>query len=272
VDKPEVKGQSSFSKNLTDAILRYDLRTSKWYEVERHDIEQGGLYPHHDPEQRKPPHGWLNGPDNCLALGNWLYAVAKDNSVLVRYDLTALASDPEAGPPASEFVLGQNVTVQRGERLRIEGHSALGYFDGWLYLATRTSSQVLRIKLDAAMLPAKPLKAELLARFDAYDPATKKSSNLTDMTIDRQGRVYLVSAKPASIYRFTPDPKNIYDARGGKQKPLFNLADLTGNPNMKSENALVDEQGRIYVTSGDSYSCQAGAGGVVWRVTPRADS
>lgn len=271
VDKPEAKGQSTFSKNLTDAILRYDLRTEKWYEVERHDIEKGGLYPHHDPARAKPPHGWLNGPDNCLALGDWLYAVSKDNSLLVRYDLRALAADPEAGAPPSTFVLGQDVTVQRGEKLRIEGHSALGYHDGWLYVATRTSSHVVRVKLDDALLPVQPTQVELVALFDAYDAETKKSANLTDMTIDRQGNVYLVAAKPSRIFRFRPDPAHVYDARGGKQEPYFDLAELTGNPQMKSENALVDEQGRVYVTSGDAYDYQGGAGGVVWRVTPSKD-
>lgn len=270
VDKPEAKGKSTFSKNLTDAILRYDRRTEKWYEVERHDVEKGGLYPHHDPSRGKPPHGWLNGPDNCLAVGDWLYAVSKDNSLLVRYDLRALAKDPEAGAPPSEVVLGTEVTVQRGEKLRIEGHSALGHHDGWLYLATRTSSHVLRLELDDAHLPVQPLKAELVALFDPYDPETKKSANLTDMTIEREGNVYMVSAKPSRIYRFLPDPRRVHDARGGKVKPYIDLAALTGNPEMKSENALVDEQGRVYVTSGDAYAYQGGAGGVVWRVTPRS--
>jgi hypothetical protein len=269
VDKPEVKGKSTFSKNLTDAILRYDLRTQKWYEVERHDVEKGGLYPHHDPQRGKPPHGWLNGPDNCLALGDWLYAVSKDNSLLVRYDLRALEADPEAGPPPSEVVLGSELALQGGERLRLEGHSALGHHDGWLYLATRTSSHVVRIALDEDELPVQPMRAELLARFDPYDPETRKSANLTDMTIDRAGNVYLVSAKPSRVYRFRPDPKSIHDARGGQQQPYFDLAALTGNPEMKSENVLVDDEGRVYVTSGDAYGYQGGSGGVVWRVTPR---
>jgi hypothetical protein len=272
VDKADSKDKSTFSKNLSDAILRYDLRTSKWYEVERHNIEKGGLYPHHDPAVSKPPHGWLNGPDNCLALGDSLYGVSKENSLLVRYDLTALAADPEAGAPPSEFVLGQDVTVQKGEKLRLEGHSALGYHGGWLYLATRTSSHVVRLKLDEKMLPVKPVKVELVARFDAYDAATKKSTNITDMSIDREGHVYLVSAKPSAVYRFKPDPKNVYDARAGAQGPWFSLAELTGNEIMKSENVLVDDQGRVYVTSGDAYTYQGGAGGVVWRVTPRSDS
>jgi hypothetical protein len=270
VDKPEAKGQSTFSKNLTDAILRYDVRTRKWYEIERHDIEKGGLYPHHDPERGKPPHGWLNGPDNCLALGDWLYAVSKDNSLLVRYDLRALVADPEAGAPSSEVVLAQEVIVQKKQPLRLEGHSALGYHAGWLYLATRTSSHVVRLELDERMLPVRPLKVQLLALFDAYDPETKKSTNLTDMSIDREGNVHLVSAKPSRVYRFRPDPAQVYDARGGKQEPYFDLAELTGNPQMKSENALVDEHGRVYVTSGDAYDYQGGAGGVVWRVTPLA--
>jgi hypothetical protein len=112
VDKPEGEG-STFSKNLTDAILRYDMRTEKWYEVERHDIEKGGLYPHHDPARSAPPHGWLNGPDNCLAVGDWLYAVSKDNSLLVRYDLRALAADPEAGAPQSEVCSPRTSSCRR---------------------------------------------------------------------------------------------------------------------------------------------------------------
>jgi hypothetical protein len=49
------------------------------------------------------------------------------------------------------------------------------------------------------------------------------------------------------------------------------VAAPTGNPERKSENALVDEQGRVYVTSGDAYGYQGGSGGVVWRVTPRPE-
>jgi hypothetical protein len=32
---------------------------------------------------------------------------------------------------------------------------------------------------------------------------------------------------------------------------------------------LVDDRGRLYVTSGDAYDFQDGAGGVVYRVTPQ---
>lgn len=268
VDKPEGKG-STFSKNLSDAILRYDLRTSKWYEVERHDIEKGGLYPHHDPSVAPAPHGWLNGPDNCLAVGDWLYAVSKDNSRLVRYDLRALVADPEAGPPPSEVVFGEELAVAGHGTLRLQGHSALGRDGNWLYVATRTSSHIVRLALDSNLAPIQPLRAELVALFDPYDPKTRKSSNLTDMSIGPNGDVYVVSATPARIFRITPDPKRAFDAREGKATPYVDLAALTGNPKMKSENLLVDAQGRIYMTSGDAYAYQHGAGGVVWRVTPQ---
>jgi hypothetical protein len=266
IDRDEKTGKT-FSKNLSDAILRYDRRTSKWYEVERHDIDKGGIYPHHDPRIGKLPHGWLNGPDNCLAVGNSLYAVSKDNSLLVRYDLTKLAADPEAGPPPSEFVFGADIDVAREGRMRIEGHSALACHDGWLYVATRTSGHVVRLKLDEQLLPAVPQRIELIARFDPFDPATRKSGNVSDMCVGPDGSIYCISMQPSRCFRFTPDPRRVFDARGGAEQPYVDLAALTGNPKMKSENLLVDSEGRIYITSGDAYSYHEGAGGVVWRVT-----
>ncbi len=266
VDRDEKTGKT-FSKNLADAILRYDLRTSKWYEVERHDIDKGGLYPHQDPRIANPPHGWLNGPDNCLALGKSLYAVSKDNSRLVRYDLRALEQDPEAGAPASEPVFEEYLDTKNVGPISMQGHSALAYRDGWLYVASRTSGHVVRLKLDEARLPTQERHVELVGLFDPYDPSTRKSSNLTDMSFGPDGHLYLTSAQPARCYRFLPDPKVVHDARAGKSPPWFDLAALTGNAKMKSENILVDGEGRVYITSGDAYAYHAGAGGVIWRVS-----
>lgn len=265
IDKPRRPGDPSFSKNLTDALFRFDRRTGRWYEVERHDIEAGGSYPHHDPEHHPAPHGWLNGPDNCLPVGDWLYAVAKDNSRLVKYDLSALEDDPAAGPAASEVVLGDVVHVRGlGER-RYRGQSALAYRDGWLYVGYRTSSVIVRIPLDDDLEPVEPVTAELVARFDPYDPETGRSANVTDIGFDPRGRLYAVSAKPARIYRFTPDPERVFDARDGGEEPWADLAAITGNPAMKSENLLYHD-GYLYVTSGDGYAYQQGAEGTVYRV------
>ncbi|MCC6406764.1 MAG: hypothetical protein IT453_06345 [Planctomycetes bacterium] len=267
IDKSDTD-KSTFSKNLSDAILRYDLRTSKWYEVERHDIEKGGLYPHHDPAVRPAPHGWLNGPDNCLAIGDQLYAVAKDNCVLVRYDLSKLAADPEAGAPASEVVFGSELDVAGLGTQRFYGHSALAHHDGWLYVAFRTSSEIVRIRLGDDHLPKRPLRAELVARFDPYDPTTKKSANLTDIAVDREGRLYVLSAKPSRVFRFAPDPEHPFDGRSAAQpKPWVDLGALVGRKDMKSENILIDDAGRLYVPAADPYDFQQGANGTVYRIT-----
>jgi hypothetical protein len=269
IDKAEGSG-SNFSKNTADAVFRFDTRTSRWYEVERHSLEAGGNYPHHDPAAAKPPHGRLNGPDNCLVVGRWLYCVAKDNSLLARYDLAEIAKNPDAGPPPSHWVLNDKINLKgRAGVTSLQGHSMLACRDGYLYIGYRTSSAIVRIPLDADGLPRQPIVGELLAQFDPYDPATRKSANLTDMVFGPDGSLYVVSAQPARIYRFMPDPQNVFDARTAKSPAWADMAQLTGNAKMKSENVLVDDRGRLYVTSGDAYDFQNGAGGVVYRVTPK---
>ena len=265
IDKPKKPGEISFSKNLTDAILRYDLRTLRWYEVERHNIEGGGNYPHHDPLHSPQPHGWLNGPDNCLPLGHGLYVVSKDNNLLARYDLSAIVEDPEAGPPPSKVILNENIDVKGHGVQPYFGHSALAYHDGWLYMGYRTSSVIVRLQLDKAFIPIEPIQAELLARFDPYNSKTGKSANITDIEFDPKGRLYVVSARPSRIYRFTPNPDAVFDGRTGHSKPWADMAVLTGSQKMKSENLLF-YNGHIYVTSGDGYGFQNGALGTVYRV------
>jgi hypothetical protein len=267
IDKPEGAG-SSFSKNTSDALLRFDLRTRKWYQVERHAFEAGGNYPQHDPYVARPPHGWLNGPDNCLAVGDWLYAVAKDNSVLVRYDLRPIRKNANAGPPDSFFVLGRQINL-RGQGLReLDGHSMLAERDGYLYIGYRTSSEIVRIPLKKDGLPVEPIVGELIGRFDPYDPVTKRSANLTDMVFGPEGDLYVISAKPSRVFRFAPDPDHVFDGRTGHATAWLDLAALTNNPEMKSENVLVDDQGRVFITSGDAYGFQNGAGGTIYCVVP----
>ncbi|MCP3904520.1 MAG: hypothetical protein GY715_12905 [Planctomycetes bacterium] len=252
----------AFAKNRADAILRYDRRTNRWYDVERHEIESGARYPAPAVAIDGSPRGWLEGPDNCLAIGSWLYAVAKDNSVLVRYDLRELQADPEAGPPPGEVVL-------RGQATFMEGHSALAYRDGWLYVGTRTTSVIARMKLDENFDPVDPSTLEVVARFDPWDRVTGRSANLTDMDFDDAGRLYVVSASPARIYRFTPDPQRVFDARAGRADPWLDLDALTRSDDaaepVKSENVL-HHDGWLYVTTGNGYHYQAGAHGTVYRV------
>jgi hypothetical protein len=264
IDKPKSGTGRTFSKNLTDAILRYDTRTEEWSEVERHAIQAGGNYPHHDPAHNDPPHGWLNGPDNAYTVGNWLYAVGKDNSLMVRYDLRPYIDNPEAGPAESEWMLGSEVHTRNAGKINMRGHSALAYHDGYLYIASRTSSHIVRMKMDEDGNPAVPYEIDYVARFMPYSPETGKSADITDIAFDDQGRLYVVNAKPSRVHRFTPDPDNIYDARNGQEGPWMNFADMTNNQNMKSENILIVDD-TLYITSGDGYDFQYGAAGTVYR-------
>jgi hypothetical protein len=109
------------------------------------------------------------------------------------------------------------------------------------------------------------MRAQLVGRFAPYDPTTGKTPDLTDMDMDDKGRLYIVSAQPSRVFRFTPDPQRIYDATDAAAQPWADLAAATDNPRMKSENVLVHD-GWAYVTSGDGYGYQKGADGTIYRV------
>ena len=240
IDKPKVQGQSTFSKNLTDALFRYDIRTSKWYEVERHDLTAGGSYPHNDPKYSNPPHGWLNGADNCLAVGNYLYAVAKDNSVLIRYDLSELVNDPEAGYPKSEFVLGEDIYVKGKGMMKFLGHSALAIHNNFLYIGSRTSSLIIRTKIDEDGMIINPYETELVAKFQPYEPETGATADITDMAVDSKGRIYVISAQPARIFRFLPNPDRVYDANNPDVQAWADLAAFCDVAHVSMDTFTVD--------------------------------
>jgi hypothetical protein len=262
IDLADARG---FSKNASDALLRYDLRTRSWHEIERHALQAGGNYPHHDPAHNPPPHGWLNGPDNCLVIGDQLYAAAKDNSLLVRYDLSALVDDPNAGCPPSEVAFDHHMFIEGQGEAELYGQSALAHHDGWLYIAYRTSSAIIRIRIDERGFPITPIIAQKVAQFEPYDPVTKKSANITDIDMDDEGRMYVVLASPARVHRFAPDPHQPYDGRTGAEEPWVHLADRLHKPKLKSENVLI-HNGWAYITTGDAYNFQGGADGAIYRV------
>lgn len=269
------RADGAFRKNATDALFRHDLRTGRWAVVERHDpavvpAEALGpdvstvFYPHHDPARHPPPHGWLNGPDGCAVAGEFLYAVAKDNSALAQYDLAALRRDPDAPPPPSRVVLGDEVALRGGGRLRVEGHSALAAGDGWLYVGFRTTSQVVRLPLDARGDLVRPVVGELIARFAPWDPVRRQSDDLMDLALAPDGDLVVATARTGRLWRVRPDPARPFDAAG--QTPWVDLRALTGDPAARCGNVAFDARGRLYVCSG-SYQASDGAAGVVYRVT-----
>ncbi len=251
-----------FSKNYTDAVLGYDVDDRRWFEVDRHDPQFDADFPGADSR------GWVKGPDNLVAIDDTLIVAAKDNNCLVAYDL--------AGNQPPRVVLGETVRLaNRGGVARtVRGHSALGIRDDWLYVAFRTSGEVIRVPIlhehgedGRSLVHLDVDAAELLAEFQPWNPATGASANITDLSIGPDGDVYVVSAMPARIYRFTPNPANIRDFTNGRGA-WFDLAAHTGNPRSKSENVLVAGDGTVYVTSGDAYANDQGPGlgGTIWRV------
>jgi hypothetical protein len=155
----------------------------------------------------------------------------------------------------------------------------------YLYLGFRTSSVIIRLPLDTLgkerYNPKHPPEAQLIARFDPYDPDTGATADLTDMTFappSLNNDLLVISAKPARLFRFHPDPNHVFDARSAppdaSQQPSLsyaNLSDLTNNPKMKAEAILAAPDGSIYITSADrapNTSLDKGLGGTIYRLNP----
>ena len=206
-----------------------------------------------------------------LVVGDTLVVCAKDNSKLIAYDLTPLIADPDAKPAAGREILGDHVTVNGTDR-NVLGQSGLAYKDGWLYVAFRTTSEVIRVPVTndkPGQFAVDKDRAQYLAQFDPFVRASgKPSANLTDIDVGPDGDVYVISAHPARIYRFTPDANRTFNFQtdGTGDGPWVDLEKLTANPKMKSENLLVADDGRVFVSSGDAYGHAAGLGGAVYVV------
>ncbi len=249
---PDAAEGGYFRKNYSDVVLRFDVDTRTWSEVDRHEPDDGDHYP-----GRRG--GWVKGPDNLAIIGDGLLVVAaKDNDRLVLYNLHDDNTEPRV-------ILTDEVTTHNGERLEVLGHSALAVDGDWLYVGFRTTGQVIRVPIsrdDGISLQTDAV--EWLAQFQPFDRTTGRSANLTDLAIGPNGDVYVLSAQPARVYRFAPGLTR--DFRDGSNAWL-DLAALTGNPSLKSENLLVTDDGTVYLTSGNPYADQA-LGGTVWEVKP----
>jgi hypothetical protein len=248
IDKVYDTVDGDFRKNNTDALLRFDLRTRTWHEIDRH--RGGWNYPHHDPAANDPPHGLLKGPNNCLVVDADLWAVGKDNNAVARYDLTPIVGNPAAGPLPGEIVWQTDADG-------LLGPSALAARDGFLYVGFRTSGEIVRTPLNRV-----GEAVEIVARFPPWDEAAGTSADITDIDFDAGGLLYVVNAQPAVVHRFRPDPASVYDGRG---KPWRDVAAMLDQPRLKAENLLVTEDG-IYLTTGDAYGRTDGLAGVVYRL------
>jgi len=281
-----------FRKNASDSIHRFDLRDGRWHTVELHNAEvvpfdrdryvvANAYYPHHDPVENAAPHGWLNGPNGAHVVGDFLYAVGKDNHVVAQYDMEGIREDPGAPGPPSRPVLGEWVQLREpdwaggGTRtLRAMGPSALEARDGWLYVGYRTSSVVLRFPIDerGALDPSAP--GELIAVFEAWEPESGRSADLIDLAFNSGGELFAACAESGRIWNLgVPDPEHPFDGDdqregGAANRPWADLRELTDNPRARCGNIAFDEQDRLYLCSGN-YDSGTKLAGVIYRVDPR---
>ncbi len=278
---------SRFRKNATDIICRFDQRTGVWSMVESHNpdlvseselsrVVPNHTYPHHDPATHEAPHGWLNGPNGAEVVGDYLYAVGKDNHTLAQYDLREIRHNPEAGCPPSRLVLGREVMVRHGDEIvarEVMGHSALAASGGYLYLGSRTSSDVIRFPLDDRGDIVTPVVGEVVAQFARWDDHWGDSSNLVDIGFNGKGELFVSCATEGRIWKVgVPNPSRVFDGDDRQKKPSLqipyvDLQELTDNPKARTGNIAFDSQDRLYICSGN-YDADAVIAGVIYRAVP----
>jgi hypothetical protein len=270
-----------FRKHRTDAVLRHDLRTGTWHVVEQHD-PRSTAHPHHDPRTNPPPHGWADGADGCAVAGDFLYVTAKDNHLVIQYDLGQIRETPDAPAPASRPVIGPHVLLSHpGGQTRVEvlGPSAVAVHDGWLYVGYRTSSVVIRFRLDedGRVINDGPLpEAQLIGVFQPFDRDTRRSGNLYDLALDDTGDLYVSMGTRGRVWRFKPDPARPFfgnDAgdRDPDAEPFVDLPRLLGKP-ASLNNILIGDDGFLYVSSRTNDLVGGQTHGTIYRVPVRSPS
>lgn len=247
IDKPT--SSLSFRKNATDAILRFDCRVGKWFEVERHDgsvvpedlrREQttaaipNNFFPSSDSSL---PNGWINGPDGLLVHDDDLFVVGKDNPSLVRYDLKPILDNPEYAHLSSTVLRrdDKDITVEGVTSPLFDGPSALATDSSCLYVGLRTTNVVLGFSLTGA--------------FDSAFLAAKlpQGSELIDLAMSPEGELF-VSSKHEKIWNLgVPDPDQTYVATDANV-----YATLPG----KASNIVIGDNDILYAC------CNANKGGV----------
>lgn len=262
----ELDGGRRFRKHATDGLLRLDLRDGQWRVVERHDhaiVPEDRLreaisnefHPHHDPARHAPPHGWVNGPTDCAVVGEFLYVTAKDNHLVVQYDMAEIRRRPDAPPPPSRPVLGPRVTFRLpdGSRrdLEVLGYAGVASDGRHLYVGSRTSSVVYRVPVDARgdIVPGAP--AELIAIFHPFEIESGRSGNMFDLAMAPDGALLVTMARRGRVWRILPDPANPFlaDDRPGRETtapPFIDLPKHLGKAAGAADLA-VDGHGNVYV-------------------------
>lgn len=278
-----------FRKHPTDAVYRYDLRDESWHVVDQHDptvvprevignVISNAYYPHHDPATNPPPHGWVNGANGCIGVGRYLYVPAKDNHLVVRYDLDEIRERSDAPAPASRPVLGPEMVISYPggeETMEVLGPSSVAEHGDYLYIGYRTSSIVVRVPLDNAgdivRMADGRAKGELIAVFEPWDPEAKRSGNLYDLDVSVDGELFVSLGTEGKVWRITPDPERPFYGNDRSARPttapaFLDMSALVGR-RTGCNNIYVDEAGAyLYVSSRNNDTGAGDICGTIYRV------
>jgi hypothetical protein len=286
----DLSEQPNFRKNATDAVHRYNMGTKKWYTFEQHDpgtVPVGELaktlpnevYPHHNLTSNPPPHGLPNGACGGYVVGDYLYVTAKDNSALIQYDLAEVRKNPEAGPPQSRFIFNRSgpkddpfIQTKKHGNMYVEGTCGVTAHDGYMYVAFRTTSQIVRFPIDGKGDVVRPIVADYLAQFDPYDPtgAYGKPANIYDIRVNSKGELFVSANSRGTIWKIPTDGKAVFNAKKGtSEKPYINLREETDFASSTCGNFCFDPDGNLYICAGNKELKEGDICGVIYRVPPR---
>lgn len=279
--------ETGFRKQATDAVYRLDLRNESWHVVEQHDpdvvprdelgaVISNEYYPHHDPQTNMPPHGWPNGADGCIGVGEYLYVPAKDNHIVVQYDLDEIRRNPDAGPPDSRPVLGPHMIVRYpgGEaEMEVLGPSSVAHHGGLLYVGYRTSSIVVRVPLtdngDIMRGDDGRVRADLIAVFEPWDAQRSRSGNLYDIDMSDDGELFVSMGTAGRIWRITPDPDRPFYGNDQTERPTTTppMLDMTERAGRKTgcNNICVGDDGYLYISSRNNDTGEGRIHGTIYR-------
>ncbi len=191
--------------------------------------------------------------------------------------VTAALPDPRALARLEGVAVdGANVRLRHPEgeaRVELLGPSVAISRDGWLYVAYRTSSVVVRFALDAAGDVVRPPVGELIAVFEPWDAERNRSAGLVDLAFDSKGALYASCATEGRVWRIgVPDPARPFygddrSERPTSAPPYLDLRQRIG-AGATGGKLLFDAEDRLHVrVDGAAVRDDARVGGV-YRAVP----
>jgi hypothetical protein len=261
-----------FRKNPSDAIVRYHRPSNTWHAFDRHQFNAAEIAPErtnsvpnkfYPLDQKTPPCGFLNGPNGLLIDGKYLYAVAKDNHLLVRYDLTAIRANPSQTTTPLPEILGQGPNGEAGEEAnKYDGPCALAISGNKMFIAFRSNGRIYRFDLDT--------EGQLIRntwKLVAYFPVTTqtKGTNLIDMKLDNNGQLFAAVAdgladKQGAVWKI---PSDAIDFKPTSENAYARF------PNSTISAIAFDAENQLYVCS-NAKEGQSKLGGTIYRVRSSA--